>query len=341
MLVPLTAIAIPSLPLAAAMVLCSSDRKQVHASKKSQKSIRGKSTKSASKSGKSKSRSKHASKSAKSGSKKQVSKREKSSRASKSAKSSKSEKSKRSSNNKSSKSGSRKSKNSKRSSSKKSSRPEKKDAKNKKECSKGSSKSSKSSSAARIRKEANEAAAAHAAALQNSKKQQEQASANAPPHHGGWDAAPDGHVDKSRIPAPQQNCSEKLKSDKQQATPKKVSIEDEVKTIRHTQDVQVKPDRLLYQPIGGVSCINITNNSQDRKAYKIKCSDNALYRVNPVYGFAEPGETIKVDVLRNNGEKKMDKLCVLTAKATGENNPREIFTREDLQREMMVIPLIV
>lgn len=38
-----------------------------------------------------------------------------------------------------------------------------------------------------------------------------------------------------------------------------------------------------------------------------------LYRVNPVFGFVEPGAKMSIDVLRHNGEKKTDNLVVITS----------------------------
>lgn len=46
----------------------------------------------------------------------------------------------------------------------------------------------------------------------------------------------------------------------------------------------------------------------------MKCSDNNLYRVNPVYSFIEPGQVLAVDVLRHLGEPKVDKMVFVTSK---------------------------
>lgn len=119
--------------------------------------------------------------------------------------------------------------------------------------------------------------------------------------------------------------------------------------------MNVAPAKLQYQTLGGVNQIELKNTSNERKAYKIKCSDNSLYRVNPVYGFAEPRSSVKIDVLRLNGEQKTDKLVLLTAnvsfwynmnfpktnfQANGSTNPHEAFANQAEHREMMVVPLV-
>jgi len=71
---------------------------------------------------------------------------------------------------------------------------------------------------------------------------------------------------------------------------------------------------ILRKPDGGIQTVSIQNMSQDRQAVKVKCSDNQLYRVNPVYSFIEPGQTLDVDILRQSGPAKVDKMVFVTAK---------------------------
>lgn len=133
------------------------------------------------------------------------------------------------------------------------------------------------------------------------------------------------------------------------------SLAEEVNSIKHSKEMNVAPAKLQYQTLGGVNQIELKNTSNERKAYKIKCSDNSLYRVNPVYGFAEPRSSVKIDVLRLNGEQKTDKLVLLTAnvsfwynmnfpktnfQANGSTNPHEAFANQAEHREMMVVPLV-
>ncbi|PAV62778.1 hypothetical protein WR25_23411 [Diploscapter pachys] len=109
--------------------------------------------------------------------------------------------------------------------------------------------------------------------------------------------------------------------------------------------VKLTPTELNYKPTGGLKEIQIINDSAEKRAFKVKCSDNLVYRISPVYGLIEPGKSVKVDVLRQNGGVKMDKLVVVTAKATSDDaNPKACFERssaESKQMEMMVLPLVV
>ncbi|CAB3403260.1 unnamed protein product [Caenorhabditis bovis] len=111
-------------------------------------------------------------------------------------------------------------------------------------------------------------------------------------------------------------------------------------TITRSSTMRTCPDKLPFDPHGGIQTVNIANSTNNRQAFKVKCSDNMLYRVSPVFGFVEPGETFKIDVLRQNGEKKTDNLLILTSQAAQEeNDAKKVFERPQ-DREMVVVPLI-
>ncbi|KHJ91062.1 hypothetical protein OESDEN_09080 [Oesophagostomum dentatum] len=66
-----------------------------------------------------------------------------------------------------------------------------------------------------------------------------------------------------------------------------------------------------------------------------------LYRVNPVFGTVEPGQSARIDVLRQNGRAKIDKTVLVTTKAEEvEAASREVFKQARFT-EMMVLPLLV
>ncbi|KAJ1345659.1 hypothetical protein KIN20_000250 [Parelaphostrongylus tenuis] len=66
-----------------------------------------------------------------------------------------------------------------------------------------------------------------------------------------------------------------------------------------------------------------------------------LYRVNPVFGVVEPGKSSRIDILRQNGAAKIDKMVLVTTRAEeGELPSREAFNRAR-NTEMMVLPLLV
>ncbi|CAI2349095.1 unnamed protein product [Caenorhabditis sp. 36 PRJEB53466] len=104
--------------------------------------------------------------------------------------------------------------------------------------------------------------------------------------------------------------------------------------------LRASPNKLPFAPTGGVQTVVVANSSKSRKAFKVKTSDNLLYRVNPVYGFVEPGGKISIDVLRHNGEQKTDHLVLLTSDATKEQSCAKQIFETDPQRELTVVPLV-
>ncbi|KAK6751607.1 hypothetical protein RB195_003180 [Necator americanus] len=101
-------------------------------------------------------------------------------------------------------------------------------------------------------------------------------------------------------------------------------------------ELRVEPTELSYKAIGGLKGVNVINDTQDRKFFKVKCSDNMLYRVNPVFGSVEPGRSARIDILRQNGGAKIDKIVLVTTKAEeGEVPCREVFNQAR-ETEMMM-----
>ncbi|CAP31382.1 Protein CBG12397 [Caenorhabditis briggsae] len=318
MLVPLTAIVTTSLPMAAAIALCAKDRKTTHVKNKgksakstrSSKSAHGKSSKSGKSSRSHRSKSQRSKRSSKSGKKGKSSKSGKGGKSGKSKKSGKSSKSKKQVKEGATTSASAASAGS--AASEKSTKSSKSSRK--------SSKSSKSRKARRLDSDAQYK-------MEKSGKSSKNSAACA--------AAP---KPVSKV----MNCSFPIVVCKQSTGGKQMekSLVEEVNAIKHSNQLSVFPAKLQYQTLGGVSQIELKNTSGERKAYKLKCSDNALYRVNPVFGFAEPHSTAKIDVLRLNGEQKTDKLVFLTTNAKDAADPHEAFAKQTEQREMMVVPLV-
>ncbi|VDK27605.1 unnamed protein product [Gongylonema pulchrum] len=112
------------------------------------------------------------------------------------------------------------------------------------------------------------------------------------------------------------------------------------KITEERYDLKLEPVELRWSTNGGLQKVFLSNPTNVRRAIKVKCSDNHLYRVNPVYSFIEPGQVLSVDVARQNGGAKVDKMIFVTAKANkGDQNPRTLFT-EGASKPMMVLPLI-
>jgi len=129
------------------------------------------------------------------------------------------------------------------------------------------------------------------------------------------------------------------------------SLQETQKTTKDTRtasnsrplELQMEPKELRFSNHGGVSKIRLHNPTTVRQAIKVKCSDNTLYRVNPVYGFVEPGQKLDVMIIRQNGSSsKIDKLVFVTAEASGESNDFKKLFKSGTKGETscLVLPLI-
>uniref|UniRef100_A0A0R3RQP9 Major sperm protein n=1 Tax=Elaeophora elaphi TaxID=1147741 RepID=A0A0R3RQP9_9BILA len=112
------------------------------------------------------------------------------------------------------------------------------------------------------------------------------------------------------------------------------------KCLGELRDLKMEPSELRWNTSCGLQNVFISNPTNKRRAIKVKCSDNNLYRVNPVYSFIEPGQVLPIDILRQNGGAKVDKMVFTAAAAKKEDqNPRALF-QNNLPKPMMVLPLI-
>jgi hypothetical protein len=130
----------------------------------------------------------------------------------------------------------------------------------------------------------------------------------------------------------------------QQASVKDTRTALELASSGGPPELQMEPRELRFSSShGGVLKVRLHNPTNSRQAFKVKCSDNTLYRVNPVYGFVEPGQQLSVLVVRQNGSSsKIDKLVFVVAKASGENNDFKKLFKSGVKVDMplLVLPLI-
>uniref|UniRef100_A0AC35UDP6 Major sperm protein n=1 Tax=Rhabditophanes sp. KR3021 TaxID=114890 RepID=A0AC35UDP6_9BILA len=92
---------------------------------------------------------------------------------------------------------------------------------------------------------------------------------------------------------------------------------------------------------GGMRSLNLENPSQHRLAVKIKCSDNLMYRVNPVFTIVEPETKISIDVLREAGQESTDKIVIVLSKMDDKTrNAKDHFDTPNIRSQMLVLPLI-
>ncbi|VDN19696.1 unnamed protein product [Gongylonema pulchrum] len=104
----------------------------------------------------------------------------------------------------------------------------------------------------------------------------------------------------------------------------------------------VEPKDLRWSGKAGYQAVYLQNATNDRLAIKAKCSDTKLYYVNPVFGFIEPGETMKVDVVRQKAAPKIDKIIFVTVHATKDDLlPKPLFKGPEESQKTAMLPLLV
>uniref|UniRef100_A0A1I7TVE5 Major sperm protein n=1 Tax=Caenorhabditis tropicalis TaxID=1561998 RepID=A0A1I7TVE5_9PELO len=104
-------------------------------------------------------------------------------------------------------------------------------------------------------------------------------------------------------PSLEDHQSVKLTSKKENSSTSKISY----------SNVRVIPHEMSFRVIGGLKHVRVKNSTGKRMAFMVKCSDNMLFSINPVYGIIESERDAQINILRENGEAKNDKLVIITA----------------------------
>uniref|UniRef100_A0A1I7ZC85 MSP domain-containing protein n=1 Tax=Steinernema glaseri TaxID=37863 RepID=A0A1I7ZC85_9BILA len=101
--------------------------------------------------------------------------------------------------------------------------------------------------------------------------------------------------------------------------------------------VAMDPPSCQVSATGGTSTHHVVNQGAARLAFKVKSSNNAQYRIKPVYGFVDEGARTPVDVIRQTGPPKEDKLVVQYAEVPPEEtDPRAPFLAGAVQGEVVM-----
>ena len=75
--------------------------------------------------------------------------------------------------------------------------------------------------------------------------------------------------------------------------------------------VTADPPQALFAPgVPGASHHKLNNPTGGPMAVKVKCSDNALYKVRPVYAVVPAGGQVALEMARAAGPAKQDKLVI-------------------------------
>ncbi|XGW20565.1 hypothetical protein V3C99_003954 [Haemonchus contortus] len=81
-------------------------------------------------------------------------------------------------------------------------------------------------------------------------------------------------------------------------------------SVNPDQVLSVDPEVALFTPAGGKSEHMLVNLSDKHLAVKVRCSNNALYRVRPVYQVVETGQCKSLIVTRLIGPPSLDRLTI-------------------------------
>ncbi|CAL2045310.1 unnamed protein product [Caenorhabditis brenneri] len=105
--------------------------------------------------------------------------------------------------------------------------------------------------------------------------------------------------------------------------------------------IKIFPPFAEFIDFGGASRHILTNDGTCRVVFKVKCSNNLVFKVSPVYAFLDPGATAELQVLRREGPPKHDKLIILLKEAKkGDKDARVTFTDSTHTIHKHILPLL-
>ncbi|PIO52887.1 MSP domain protein, partial [Teladorsagia circumcincta] len=76
--------------------------------------------------------------------------------------------------------------------------------------------------------------------------------------------------------------------------------------------IKLSASSLAWEPKKGQQVLKVTNNLKKKQAMKLKCSNNEMYKVNPVFAMLDVGKSLDIVISRTGGPVKPEKILVLT-----------------------------
>ncbi|VDM29632.1 unnamed protein product [Toxocara canis] len=101
----------------------------------------------------------------------------------------------------------------------------------------------------------------------------------------------------------------------------------------------VDPPEACVPASGGVSIHKLSNPSGVRLAFKVKSSNNADYRLKPVYGFVDAVGNFPIEITRSAGPPKTDKLVILFKEAPADASDATAIFRDGAPLGEITLPL--
>ncbi|RCN52926.1 MSP domain protein, partial [Ancylostoma caninum] len=105
------------------------------------------------------------------------------------------------------------------------------------------------------------------------------------------------------------------------------------------ENIKLSASSLAWEDKEAQQVLKVTNNSEKKQALKIKCSNNSVFKVNPVFGMIEVGKTLDIVVTRKNGPLKTEKLLILTTPFDGDE-AEKAYEDKELIPACATVPMV-
>ncbi|CAI4228338.1 unnamed protein product [Auanema sp. JU1783] len=107
------------------------------------------------------------------------------------------------------------------------------------------------------------------------------------------------------------------------------------------RDVDIHPREITFKSIGGMKSFIVYNKGNDICVFKIKCTDNDIYNIDPIFSYVEPLSTCLLRVMRFNATDKIDYLTLVMGKVVDFTGNEENDWNNTIEREDVIITLRV
>ncbi|CAJ0575388.1 unnamed protein product, partial [Mesorhabditis spiculigera] len=123
------------------------------------------------------------------------------------------------------------------------------------------------------------------------------------------------------------NCKEKLKEEaeerlKQEAAKAKDGDAGDPRILNKDSVVKVDHDKIVWKDGDQQVKLTLTNGSKERRAFKMRCSDNSYFRIDPVYGYIEAKKTAVIVITLAKPLNVLQKIKV-ESMAVGDSETRD------------------
>ncbi|KAL6743920.1 hypothetical protein Aduo_016905 [Ancylostoma duodenale] len=105
------------------------------------------------------------------------------------------------------------------------------------------------------------------------------------------------------------------------------------------ENIKLSASSLAWEDKEAQQVLKVTNNAEKKQALKIKCSNNSVYKVNPVFAMIEVGKTLDIVVTRKNGPLKTEKLLILTTPFEG-SEAEKAYEDKELIPACAPVPMV-